>query len=446
MDVKNNTCRRNSRSGQTLIMITLLIVPMCGVIGMVSDIGYMHFIKASAQTAAEAAARAAVIDFHSSNSGTGCGGSVICATTATGCPSAITTPANSLEHGCMYAMQHGFTNTGNQSVKYQAGSGTKPATVSGGPTATYWVTFYVAQKVPQMFSAILGNTNGMVVSRSTASLIGASDCIYALNPTASDAFSVKGTAAVTSSCGILVNSNDPYAALYTNGSTTLTAPEYDVVGGVSTHAPLTPTPTSGVSPISDPMSGLPVPATATYTCDNFNYSAGGTKTLSPGVYCGGINPPSNANYTLSAGTYILVGGGLGVGNNASLAGSGVMIYNTYGATTNHGTLTYSPINISAGATVTLSAPTSGTYAGILFFEDRSAPASFDTFGGNTNSYYEGTIYAKNAAITMYGTSSILAKYTILVADTISLVGTASFGNNYSLLPTGSPVTQVTIVE
>ena len=35
-----------------------------------------------------------------------------------------------------------------------------------------------------MFSAILDNTSGMVVSRSTASIQGATDCIYALDPSA----------------------------------------------------------------------------------------------------------------------------------------------------------------------------------------------------------------------------------------------------------------------
>ncbi len=444
--MKIQTRRRHPESGQTLIMITLLMVPMCGIIGLVSDIGYMHFVKTSAQTAAEAAVRAAVIDFHATNAGTACGGSVVCAATATACPAAITTPANSLEHGCMYAIQHGFSSTGNQSVTYQAGSGTRPPTAPGSPVATYWVTFRVAQRVPQMFSAVLGNPSGVVVARASASLIGAADCIYALNPSASQAFSVKGTANVTSNCGILVNSSAS-DALYTNGSTTLSAPEYDVVGGINVHTPLTPSASTGISPISDPMAGLAAPATAPYTCDYFNYNSGGTKTLTPGVYCGGINAGSNTTYNLTAGTYIIVGGGLTTqSTNSTINGSGVTIYNTFGATTNHGNLAYSPISIAAGSTATLSAPSSGAYAGILFFEDRAAPASFDTFGGNSSSYYQGTIYAKKAAITMYGTSSVLAKYTILVADTISMVGTATFGNDYSLLATGSPVTQVAVVE
>jgi len=46
------------------MMFTLALVPIFGMMGSVTDIGYMHFIKESAQTAAEAAAQAAIIDFH----------------------------------------------------------------------------------------------------------------------------------------------------------------------------------------------------------------------------------------------------------------------------------------------------------------------------------------------------------------------------------------------
>jgi hypothetical protein len=47
---------------------------------------------------------------------------------------------------------------------------------------------------------------------------------------------------------------------------------------------------------------------------------------------------------------------------------------------------------------------------------------------------------------MYGNSSINTQYTMLVADTISMVGTTAFNNNYSSLANGSPIQQVAIVE
>ncbi len=442
--------RKLKRSrGQTLVMLTLALVPMFGMIGMVSDFGYMHFVKMSAQTAAEAAAQAAIIEFHASVSGTNfsCSTTVVCASTPTACPASITTPANSIQRGCMYAAQHGFQSTGNQLVTYQTGTGSTPPTAPGSGTAAYWVTFRVVQRVPQMFSAILGYPNGLVAARSTAMLMGASDCIYALNPTQSGAFQVGGTANLTSSCGIYVNSNDP-SALGTNGGGSVSAPEYDVVGGANTHYNLTPNPNTGAPPTSDPLANLAAPATAPYHCDHINYSAGNwtNPTLSPGVYCGGIDVGNNT-YTLSPGNYILVGGGLHTqSSNSTINGTGVMIYNTLGATDTSGTFSYSPINIAANSNVSLIAPTTGTYAGILFFEDRSAPASSDTYGGGSTAVYQGTIYARNAAVTMYGNSSVNTQYTMLVADTISMVGTTAFNNNYSSLLGGSPIQRIALLE
>jgi hypothetical protein len=433
------------------MMFTLAMVPMFGLIGLVTDFGYMHFIKMSAQTAAEAAAQAAIIDFHATVGGSSysCGtgsGSAPCSATPSTCTSNITTPSNSLEHGCMYAQAHGF-NGSNQWVTYEAGVSGLPPNVSGMSSTSYWVTFWAIEKVPMMFSAILGNTSGLVAARSSAAVVGSSDCIYALNPNASGAVSVGGTARLTASCGIYVDSNSS-SALSTNGSATLSATEYDVVGKTSTHNPLTPAANTGVIPVSDPLANLPVPSTAPYTCDYYNYNASNwsNPTLYPGVYCGGINVGNNT-YTLNPGNYILVGGGLSTQSaNSTLNGTNVFFYNTFDPTSKDKTLsTYAPISISANSNVNLTAPVSGTYAGILFFEDRSAPASSDSYGGGSSAIYQGTIYAKNAAVTMYGNSSVTA-YTLLVADTVSLVGTSGFNNNYSTLPNGSPIQKVVVLE
>jgi hypothetical protein len=346
----------------------------------------------------------------------------------------------------MYAQNHGFSST-NQWITYQSGVTSVPPTAPGIGSAAYWVTFRVIQKVPQMFSAVLGNTSGMVAARSTAVVTGAINCIYALNPTAPNAVSVGGTASLVSSCGISVNSNNG-CAISTNGSAVLTAPEYDTVGNVCTHDPLTPAANTGVPPVSDPLAALPVPASAPYTCDHSGtYSPPADTDLYPGVYCGGIRVP-NATYTFHAGTYILVGGGLSTqsSNSHILSTGGVTFYNTFGATTNSSSYAYSGINISANSTVSLIAPTSGTYAGILFFEDRASPPANDSFGGGSTAVYQGTIYAKNAAITMYGNSSVSTAYTVLVADTISMIGTSGFNSNYSSVASGSPIQQTNLVE
>src|SRR5438132_1214719 len=46
--------------GQALIMTTLALIPMFGLMGLAVDLGWMEFTKKSAQTAADAAAMAAL--------------------------------------------------------------------------------------------------------------------------------------------------------------------------------------------------------------------------------------------------------------------------------------------------------------------------------------------------------------------------------------------------
>jgi len=444
----NNRERAQNQRGQILLFVTFAAIPMFAIIGLVTDLGYMQYVKKSTQAAADAAARAAIIQFHDSNYGASysCGGSVVCQAAPQFCDPAITVPANAVQNGCLYAKQNGFLHSASQDVTYTAGISSSPPTTVGLSSASYWVTFRVTQVVPQLFSAVAGNTSGMVTSRATAAVTGSRDCIYALNPNATGV-SVGGSASLTSSCGLYVDSSSA-SAISTNGTATLSAPEYNVVGNVSTHAPLNPTPNTGVSPAADPLAGLPAPKSAPYTCDFKNYNAANwsNPTLSPGVYCGGIQVKNN-NYTFNPGNYILVGGGLTTqDSNSNVAGSGVMFYNTFGAT-DKGNQAYSPISIAATSTVNLTAPTSGTYTGILFFSDRAAPTgNADNYGGGSSAVYQGAIYNKNNGITMDGNSSVNAAYTIIVADTITMIGTSGLNDNYSSLTGGSPIKQVALVE
>ena len=462
MRVKNS--RSSRQGGQAMIMLTIALVPMFGIMGMVTDLGYMHFVKMEAQTAAEVAARAAIINLHSTVGGalTSCTTSVVCANSITQCPANITTPANSIEVGCMYAEQHGFQPTGNQNITYQTGgnslSGTTaaPPTVSGISNVSYWVTYRVIQTVPQMFSAVLGFPSGVVAARSTGVVVGATDCIYALDPSASGAMNVNGSAELTSACGLYVNSSSG-TALTCNGhgsSFAYNAPEYDVVGGsgCATSALANAAPNTGVAHISDPLASLPVPNSPPYTCDqtNFQVNAASDTTvvpLSPGVYCGGISV-KKGTATFAQGTYTLVGGGLSTQNTNSHidASAGVLIYNTSG-TVGGTTYSFAPVSIVANSTAVMTAMTTGTWAGILYFEDRSAPASIDTFSGGAGATYTGTIYGVNSEIDLYGNPNLTsAAYTIIVADKFNLTGTSQLNNDYSSITGGNPLQMTAIVE
>jgi hypothetical protein len=172
------------------------------------------------------------------------------------------------------------------------------------------------------------------------------------------------------------------------------------------------------------------------------------------VYCGGISITAAlaSNIKFNPGTYILkdgpgllgiTSGGLNITLNllSSITGNGVTFYNegTQGSIS-----VVEPLSggsLLSLSNVSLSAPTSGTYAGILFFQAHGS-TSTGVFVANliNNSKLEGAIYLPDADVS-YGVSAVSSAYNILVAKDIHLnvAIASSFGNDYSSLPGGSPL-------
>src|SRR5215467_5235254 len=240
----NKRTSTKRRRGQALLLVTFALVPMMGMLGLVTDLGYMHYLKKSAQAAADSAVFAAVGYFHSNVSGSTftCDQTGVSCQSSYSCPANLTTATNAIETACLYAKQNGFVSSGNQTVLIDSNvAATPPATAPGLKTAAFWVTARVSQKVPLLFAAITGNTTGTVAARATAAVSPAKDCIYILDPAASGAYYQNGSTTVTSTCGIYVNSNSP-TAMTNSGNSTLDASEYDIVGNYSWHGTLSPDP------------------------------------------------------------------------------------------------------------------------------------------------------------------------------------------------------------
>jgi len=448
---------RRSRSGQSVLLVSLAAVPMIAMIGLVTDLGYMHYLKKSAQAAADAAALAGVYRYNRTvfGSGASCSSSNwACHTDEWSCPGTITSAADPVQAACMYAGLNGFSNaTANQKVTIVSGTNssipTAPAVNQGG----WWITVRITQTVPQLFSTVLGNTNGTVAARATAVVQPSLACVYALDPAASASYSQNGNTQFLSGCGIFVNSSSSTAMLGVGGAT-VTAPFINVVGGYSWQGTMTPAADTGVSPVSDPLAGLqpPSPCSSTGGCDSAScknnsktLTISADTTLTPGTYCGGIYVKSGIA-TFSPGNYILVGGGIGTqDSNSHIAGTGVYFYNTY-ATGN----SYSPISFNANSDVQISAPASGTYAGILTMEDRTCCASTiptDSFQGGAATYFEGVIYSPKALVQFAGNASMtIAHYTVVVARQFSVQGSSTMNNDFSKLVAYNPIKTVGLVE
>ena len=161
--MRNNA---NRERGQALVLVTVALIAMVGVLSLATDLGTYYFMRKAAQGAADAAAMAAVKQVLATvgNGAPHCGGNVAC-----GSAMACTGATLNLENGCLYARQNGFTSggrQGRQSVTADAGTGVPP-TAPGVNNIAYWVTFRVGERMPRLFSAMVGGEQG-VSARATA--------------------------------------------------------------------------------------------------------------------------------------------------------------------------------------------------------------------------------------------------------------------------------------
>ena len=177
---------QRARRGQSLVMVTLALFAMCGLLGLAVDFGWAFFVKRAAQRTADAAALAAA---HAALEAVGMGGTFACGGQVgcqgiTNCPASPGIPASdNLQLGCAYAKKNGFYTTGNngkQTVSVEAAVTPVTCTTASPPNcipyapgvaAYYYVTVRVAESVPQLFSAVLGNPTAIVASRATAAVI-----------------------------------------------------------------------------------------------------------------------------------------------------------------------------------------------------------------------------------------------------------------------------------
>jgi hypothetical protein len=196
-------------------------------------------------------------------------------------------------------------------------------------------------------------------------------------------------------------------------------------------------PTYGTPASSDPLSYLTPPALQTPSYGNVTTS--GTQTLQPGTYSS-ITVGKNSTVTMNPGIYYVNGsGGMTFNGAGTVIGDGVTVYFTNGAT----------INATGGGNkldIQLSPPTSGPYAGVLFYQDPNDTAA-PSLGGDNNSYFSGILYFPTVQLTFFG-NNVSYSTGIVVADAIALSGnpTVNLQGTAGLPPGVTIVSSATLVE
>ena len=437
------TRRKRAQSGQAALMVTLSLPLTLGLLAMVVDVGWCYWRQEACKTAAQAGAMAAAMQALRAANLT-CGSGVACtanATTYASCPASPSLPAsNNLQNGCLYVQSNGFTYTGSgnrQNVQYAAYTSGSPVS---GSTPSYWVRFVVSEKIPTLFAAMY-QPSITVSSRATAAIFQPNKgaCVYALDPNASGAITLKGNADVNATCGVWDNSSDG-SALSCSNNTTLNAGSAAITvhGGASCSGTVTPAPTTGQPAAADPFASVPAPPDMN-RCDSTGISAGASIIMpADGTYevCGDISLTGNGTTVLPAGIYYVKNGNLDW-HNGSISGTGVTIFLTG---TSPGSIT-----IDGNMTVNLSAPTSGTYRGLVIYEDRNL-SSFpsETFNGGANMNFNGSIYLPGSAVSYSGGSA--TAITALIADAVVFTGGSNFGVDSNGSVTGIGVTTANLIE
>jgi hypothetical protein len=238
--------------------------------------------------------------------------------------------------------------------------------------------------------------------------------IIVLDPAVAGALSLSGSASIIEPGNVWVDSDA--SALQASGNASLSASSIQVVGGVSRsgNASFNPTPVTGVAALSDPLAGLAAPSGGTAQ-GSVNLTHG-SLTINPGIYSS-IRVSGSGSLTLNPGIYVLVGGGLTVTGNASITGSGVLLYNA-GSNYPNGGGNFGGIALSGNGSVTLSAATTGAYAGIVLFQARANTRAL-SLGGSAVLGLTGVIYAPSAQVLVSGNAQLNAS---LVVDRLTLSG------------------------
>jgi Flp pilus assembly protein TadG len=407
-------------SGQAVVLMLLSMTVLLGFVAFAVDVGLLLRAKRVVQTAADSAAIAGAAELSF--------GDAVAAAKAD-------------------AAQNGVTDG-------SGGTTVAVTNISGPGGKTNYVQVIATQPQPTFFMKMFNFNSVPVSARAVAAAIPSPACIYTLSSTTPDTNdSPAGGVSVTGSadlelptCGILDNALGA-DAVHVTGGATLNAKAIGIVGTDTVHngGVLNPNPpTTGMTAVSDPLSSLVSPPPAS------DYSSGcladpqygtGSHTIGPAspsgfvCYTGFSVSKGTPAITLNPGLYIFNGAaGLNIASGGTFTSTGgVTFYFVNGAS----------FTFSNGVSVSLSAPTTGTYSGILFYQDASDTAP-DSFVGGSSENVNGIFYLPAANLTL--ANGIAATFNVdLVVGSLSMSGNATL-SPYAPLTSSSPLSSPQLVE
>lgn len=399
-------------SGATAVMMALALPVMVLGMGIGAETGYQYMTQRKLQHAADLSAHAGAARLRAGDTET-----------------AITAAATHV------AVQTGFrAETGTIEVNTPPLSG-----IAAGEAQS--VEVILNQIEPRYFSLLISNEPVVITARAVARVIttGSTACVLALAPTAPGAITVSGSTSVgLNGCDIASNSNAADALLMSGTSAELFADCAHTVGRavVNSRLQLSDCPTvHELAPVvRDPYADVPEPALVG-TCRSRNQgSPNTTTTLTPsdthpsGVnsmrFCSGLSVKGDiifepGLYIIESGDFSINSGDIESSGAAALAADGVTFFLTGTAR----------LVLGGNAELTLAAPSTGPYAGLIFFASRSQTGITHRLAGTSGSTVHGAVYVPESAVELTGNSRASGGCTQIIAQRITFTGNSTLRSN-----------------
>src|ERR1039457_6819069 len=179
MSLVSGTVGACRRRGYVVVTMLVSLMVLLSFLGLGIDVGYEEYLKMRMQTAADAAAVGGAQELR-----------------ASGATNLVTAAKGD-------AAANGFTD-GVKGVAITVHNPPATGYSTGNPTA---VEVLISQNVPTFFMEMIGVSSGKVQARAVALLGSGTSCFYALDASASGAFSPSGGVNVQVNCGIMVGSS-----------------------------------------------------------------------------------------------------------------------------------------------------------------------------------------------------------------------------------------------
>jgi Flp pilus assembly protein TadG len=439
------------RRGVSAIVIGLSLTAIMGFAGLAVDAGLWYADKRQAQNAADAAAWTATWTYLDEGQTT----------------SAAT---NAKATAISVASTYGLTN-GTNGVTVVVNN---PPT-SGTHTSNNAAFEVIITKPESLFFSSLFLSSLSVASRGVAGVVttggGGVACVLQLQGTSyAETYVTNGITVTLNQCGLAGNGTGS-GAVTAIGGANITAATANIVGGVTTNNGgsfnISGSKVTGGSATANPYASVTVAAAEgsdNLTCPNStptSYQSGGASyTINPGVYCGGLTIANGVKVTMNPGVYVIEGGVFSLqGGTTTNATGGVTIVLT-GSGSN-----YAVANIANGVTFNLTAPSTGTTAGIAILGDVNAPGLTSTMtnsnscgsvasdcnfiGGGANMNVTGAIDTPSQGVQFTNGSTNGTACTQLIAAQITFTGGVKFSNNCTGTGTsqiGGSTSTVTFLE